>query len=387
MLPWFLRAREYGYRCVVCGTDGSRQMAREADAYYQMPYSDRQGCIAVAEREKVDGVMGGGDMPALTAAYVAKALSLPGNNPEGMERLINKQEFRKLQRELGLPAPDFIYASDSESFLEQISGMTFPIIVKPGQMSSSRGVRVFRTFDRDALTKQFDYCKGISNNNFVCAETYLSLPGRMSLEFNPILCGDRAIWAGDMTNIHSAFNPEVPSGTSWPMDIDAGRKEKAHSDIMRIIKASGMGLGEMDIESVFTENGDFIILEVNPRRCGGGLQEPILHASGIDHIGIQVALAVGDRSVFDEAYKKPEQIEPVSAVFVFSHKECVFNGIEISEELKPYLIRTSLFKPEGSIVGPCGNFRDAVGRLLFHFPSAEVQKRFFCNNEEYINVI
>ena len=61
MLPWFRRARKFEYRCVVCGTDGTKEMAREADAFYNASYFDRQKCIDIARKERVDGVIGGGD--------------------------------------------------------------------------------------------------------------------------------------------------------------------------------------------------------------------------------------------------------------------------------------------------------------------------------------
>lgn len=36
LLPWFRRAKDFGYRCIVCGTDSSKEMARDADVYYEM---------------------------------------------------------------------------------------------------------------------------------------------------------------------------------------------------------------------------------------------------------------------------------------------------------------------------------------------------------------
>ncbi len=388
MLPWFKRAREFGYRCVVCGTDKSKEMARDADAYYDMPYSDRNGCIAIAEREKVDGVIGGGDQSALTAAYVAKALLLPGNDPKGMERMMNKQEFRELQKELGLAHPEFVYASELNSFIEKVRGMTFPIIVKPGQMSSSRGVKVFNSFDHNSLAEHFIYCRGLSYNDVVCAEQYFEILERVVYEFNPFINGDKMIWSGNMIDIHSRYCPEVPSGGSWPMPILPQMRQKAENDILKVLLATNFKFGEVNVESFFTSEGDFVILEVNPRRCGGGVQKYIQYSSGKDYIGMLVSLAVGDSSFFDEQFKKTIcQVNPISAFAVYSNSARVFNDIEVDEELKPYLYETYLCVDKGSTTRACQNYHDKIGTMVFHFPSTDIQKQYIYRMEDFVQVI
>lgn len=387
MLPWFKRAREFGYRSVVCGTDDSKEMAREADAYYVASYSDRQKCIEIARKERVDGVIGGGDQSALTAAYVAKALSLPGNDPEGLERMMNKQKFRQLQKELGLKAPDFVYASELDSFLEQVQKLSFPVIVKPGQMSSSRGVKVFHSFEKNALSEHFILCKGLSYNEVVCAEQYLEIPDGVDYEFVPFVCGERVIWAGDMLNFHSRFCREVPSGGFWPMPIPQDMRQKAENDILMILRATNFKFGEVDVESFFTPDGDFIILEINPRRCGGGMQKYIQYSSDKDYVGMLVSLSAGDPSFFDKQYETAVSTNPISVFFVYSDTERVFNDIYVAEELNPYLSEICFLKEKGSSACACRNFYDALAKAVFHFPSTDIQKKYVYRMEDLVKAI
>lgn len=87
---------------------------------------------------KLDAVLAVDDTGLELAALLSRRLGLPGNQPAAVRRLRDKLAFRELLRANGFNCPPFFHLPDGRYALPPT--LAFPLVVKPRQLSASRGV-------------------------------------------------------------------------------------------------------------------------------------------------------------------------------------------------------------------------------------------------------
>ena len=102
--------------------------------------SESVAAIIRSSGDGLDGVLAVGDRPAEIAASAAAALGLGLSPPEAVRAAGNKLLTRRRMREAGLPSPAFmaVRVDDPVSVIAERVGL--PCVVKPLDMSASRGV-------------------------------------------------------------------------------------------------------------------------------------------------------------------------------------------------------------------------------------------------------
>ena len=99
------------------------------------------GAILEAARERpLSGVLAVGDRPAVLAARVAEALSLPGNPRDAADASRNKKLMRQRFAAAGLAGPWVMTLSANTDVTSLASSLAYPVVVKPLGLSGSRGV-------------------------------------------------------------------------------------------------------------------------------------------------------------------------------------------------------------------------------------------------------
>ncbi len=87
-----------------------------------------------------DGIIGTDDNTVVLASLLSKKLGLPCNPPEAALKTRNKDIARKTLAEHDCPVPDFCVLQLDRPLAAQVKGFPFPAVVKPVNMSASRGV-------------------------------------------------------------------------------------------------------------------------------------------------------------------------------------------------------------------------------------------------------
>lgn len=149
-------AKRMGFYTVLCDylTDNPGQYI--ADKFYLVSTIDKEAVLDVAQKEKVNGVLGYASDPAApTAAYVAERLGLLGNPFESVNTLCNKDEFRSFLQKNGFNAPQSGSYSNFEDAEKDVSRYRLPVIVKPVDSSGSKGVTVLSQWEE--LEKSLEF--------------------------------------------------------------------------------------------------------------------------------------------------------------------------------------------------------------------------------------
>src|SRR5215470_5955202 len=92
------------------------------------------------EPATIDGILAFGDRPAVTAAYVARGLSIPYNHPAAVEACRSKLRMREVFRDAGMRGPWFKSVAVSPVAEPALLGISYPCVLKPMSLSASQGV-------------------------------------------------------------------------------------------------------------------------------------------------------------------------------------------------------------------------------------------------------
>ena len=327
-------AAALGYRTVFCGREDAHVRSL-ADAYHVSDWSDIGELIDIAECEKVDGVIGLTDPAVIPAAKTAQALGLPGNTPESLQKLMSKDRFRALQREVGLFCPNHASFSSFEETYGRLSGFSYPLIIKPVLCSSSVGQTILE--DEADLADAFEKASAKSRDGRVCIEEYIDPGSLCSVEAEAFVVGEDILCEGIRDSWHLEGAKTRPLYDVYPAHLSEIEKEKIRQETAGALRAAGVVLGEYDVEGFFNRDGEFFVVEINARPAGYFNPQHIALSTGVDLTKLLVTTAVGDMWYYEELKGFRCSARNLLSYSVFAEEEGEFDHIYIAPELKARL--------------------------------------------------
>ena len=151
-LPAFLIARRMGLRVLTVDRDPRAPGMELADAAYPLDTGDADSIVALAVREKVDGVIAlCTDQPVKVVARIGATLGLSTLTEEAAAKATHKGLMRDAFARAGVPIPRYRRVNDSSEAKAALAEVGLPAIVKPPASSGSRGIfMITRPADLDA---------------------------------------------------------------------------------------------------------------------------------------------------------------------------------------------------------------------------------------------
>ena len=156
---------------VVLADGNAGALAREfADIFYQIPLFDAEAVKCVAVKEKVDFIITCcADQVLLIVAQVSEMLGLPCYiSHKTAVDVSDKKYMKRIFWENNIPTSRYIELSELD--WDKIHALRYPLVVKPTDAYSSRGVR--KANDDAALSVYFDEAKEISRAGTVIVEEF-----------------------------------------------------------------------------------------------------------------------------------------------------------------------------------------------------------------------
>jgi len=135
-------AHRLGLYVITSGMNENAPGHQFADEYVKADYSDPDAMLRLAKEKKIDYmVTNAHDFGMLSTAYVCEKLGLPGHDSyETTLTIHNKERFKPLAKKLGLHSPVAEMFSKREDALAFLRESNRPMIIKPTDNVSSRGV-------------------------------------------------------------------------------------------------------------------------------------------------------------------------------------------------------------------------------------------------------
>jgi biotin carboxylase len=228
------------------------------------------------------------------AATVSEKLGLPTYiDADTAYKVSKKSSMKKVFKENGIPTSDYVILSEFKK--EDVSHLKFPLIVKPVDSYSSRGVK--RAEDHEELLNAFNAAMQFSREKKVVVEEFnvgreLTVDVYVENGKANILCISELskIPGNDRFVIHRNSNPA---------DVSEAVQKKIECVSGDIAKAFGLSDSPMLIQLI--QNGDDIsVVEFCARTGGGDKFRLIEKVSGFNVVTAVLELTLGNKPHYEK---------------------------------------------------------------------------------------
>jgi biotin carboxylase len=266
-LPIYRFLRRVADRVHVMGGNPADFLARFApEAYVQLDYSRVDEVRAFMEREGITHVVPGcNDVSYLSSARLDDAGRFPGIDSEGVtETINNKEKFRAFAAGAALSVPA-VHSPGSR--------ITSPVIVKPVDAYSGRGVTVLKEPTPETLDAAVKTAVGFAKSGRCVVEDYVD--GQL-YSHSAFLAGGR-ILLDVVVEEHGSANQFAVDTSHLVTDFPAELLHRLRDEITGM--AARLSLVDGLVHTQFIRSGSrFWIVEIT-RRCPGDLYSRLVELS------------------------------------------------------------------------------------------------------------
>ncbi len=281
-----LRAR--GVTTVLADGNNNALAKPYADIFYHIPIFDIEAVRDVAVKEKVDFIITVcADQVLLVVAQVSEMLGLPCYiDYETAQNVSDKLKMKAIFKENEIPTSDFIRLEKFDP--DAVSQLHFPLVVKPVDAYSSKGVRRAETMDQ--LEQFYKEAEEISRSGDVIVEEYcegeeISVDAFVENGKAKILCVSNSEKIKDNGRF-VIFRGRYPVHTSETV------LKKIEVVTQKIADAFGLVNAPLLVQLI--DRGDDISVLEFCARTGGNLKWLLIkYSCGVDVISAAIDLSMG----------------------------------------------------------------------------------------------
>lgn len=341
---------------VLCDGNANALATPYADIFYQIPIFDVEVVKDVALREQVDFLITVcADQVLLVAAQVSEMLGLPCYIDYRTAQLVSdKKMMKRIFWDNGIPTSRYVELEKLDH--EKISHLNYPMVVKPVDAYSSKGVR--KVWNRGELEICFREAAQISRTGGVIVEEFvagdeISVDVYVENGEAKILCVSNSEKISDADRF-IIFRGRYPAAASDKI------MEQIRQVAQRIADAFGLVDSPMLIQMI--NDGEHVSVLEFCARTGGNMKYLLIkRACGFDVIKAVIDLTLG---------QKPhvELLFPESRYIVNDFIYCrpgVFDQLKGFEELREAGILADYYaiRPRGMLVRGINSSSDRIAGI------------------------
>ena len=300
-----------GFQVLLADYNKEPVAKKYADKYYQVSTLDVESIEKIAKEESVDFLITVCTDQALnTVSYVSERLGLPCyiDYKTGLN-VTNKAYMKDVFFNNGIPTADYCILNTLD--FNRLSKLHYPLIVKPVDCNSSKGVK--KVFTVDELKEAFETAATFSRTNNVVVEEYvegqeLSVDVYVEDGHASILCITK------IEKIKSAEKFIIFRGLS-PASISDGINMQIGIVAQKIADAFCIKDSPMLIQLI-SDGKSIKVLEFSARTGGGVKYLQIKRMTGFDVISAVVDLTIGKKPHYS---KKDTGVGYLTNEFIYCH--------------------------------------------------------------------
>ena len=173
-IPMILAAKALGFYVYTSGNRPDDMGHEYADEFQGADFSDNLAMLDLASSLGIDAICAScNDFSALSAAYVAEKLGLPGHDSyEITEILHHKDKFRDFSKVNGINVPFAMGFDSGAEAHNALSEFSYPIIIKPVDLTGGKGVSV--AYSNEEASKALEYAFSASRAKRVVIEDFIN---------------------------------------------------------------------------------------------------------------------------------------------------------------------------------------------------------------------
>jgi biotin carboxylase len=349
------RARCLGLETWVTDWSPSAVARSEADHFEPIDLKDMEATLAFARSAHVHGVFTAADIGVRTAAYVAEQLSLPGHSVWLADQATNKLKMRRQSELSGIACPWYRSVRSAEEGAAAVGDAELPVIVKPIDNCSSRGVRwVGRRSDvAAAVATAFE----ASLAGEALIEQFL-VGAEGSIE--ALVDNGRPIVLGACDKTKSPMPYRYDLELRYPGAYDTPIWQQIDLLVERIVRGFRIQSGILHIEFLVSA-GTVYLIEFAIRGCGSNVVTHLMPAlTGIDVVKVVIRQAFGLTTPVEKSRAKHGVLHFL--MFPPGSVRAV-RGVEAARRV-PGVIEVSIERGPGEEIGEVRDGRSRPGHIL-----------------------
>lgn len=287
-IPLIKAAKELGFYVITTGNRPNELGHSCSDEYICANYSDRESLLKLAVDNNIQVICPScSDISAISSAYVAEALQLPGHDSYETACIIhNKDNFKQFCQDNDVPSPAAACHDNIQSALNTIDFLTYPAIVKPVDMTGGQGVR--KAYNAHEMRQAILDAFSASQAKRVVIEEFIDGTYHGFSAF--IRTGKVVFWYHD--DEYYYFNKYRVAATSTPSSVPWNVLDRLKNEVERIARLLQLVDGLFHIQFIL-KNGSPYIMDVC-RRLPGDLYPLIVeYATGLDYASYMVKFYAG----------------------------------------------------------------------------------------------
>jgi carbamoyl-phosphate synthase large subunit len=259
-----LAIREAGYESIMvnCNPETVSTDYDTADKLYFEPLTV-EDVLSIYAKEKPEGVVVqfGGQTPLNIAGELARAgVRILGTPPDTIDLAEDRDRFRLIMRELGIPQPASGMANSLMDARQIAAEIGYPLMVRPSYVLGGRGMEIIR--DDAMLARYVDAAVSLSPERPILIDKFLD--NAIEAEADAIADGTDAFVPAVMEHIELAGIHSGDSACVIPPVSIAPKHIEIISEYTRKIAVALKVVGLMNIQYAIFENTVYV-LEANPR--------------------------------------------------------------------------------------------------------------------------
>lgn len=314
-----------------------------ADHFVKVDLLDCEAVKQVAIEQKVDFLITVcADQVLITVAKVSEELGLPCYiDYQTAVDVSDKSLMKDIFHKHGIPTSKNVFMSELD--MDKIAHLSYPLVVKPADAYSSKGVR--KVMDEEELRQFFAEAADISRSGLVIVEEYVD-GAEITVDFQ-VVDGVAHLLSASNTEKLNYQDRFVPFRTRYPAAISAETLERIRVIGQKIADAFALKNAPMLVQ-LLTDDKKESVLEFCARNGGGAKFALIKFASGFDSIDGVIRLTMGEPVTVEPV---PPRCKYFTNEFLYAYPG-VFDHLEGFEELKQAGILDEywLFKWKGAVI-------------------------------------
>ncbi|QOR62205.1 ATP-grasp domain-containing protein [Sulfurovum sp. ST-21] len=289
-IPIIQAAQKKDYFVITSGNNPKDLGHQFSDQYCPEDYSNPQKILALAKSLNIDAICASAnDFSALSCAYTAEKLHLPGHDTfETALTIHHKDKFRTFALKHDLTVPKAIHIhKDRNIYTTDIKQLTYPLIVKPIDLSGGKGVTKVESkkYLENAIQKAFS----VSYNDTIVIEEFVNGSNH---GYSTFIKNGKVVFAF-MDDEHYFINPYLVSGASTSLFYTKQIAQKLNDDLKIIASELQLTDGLLHVQFILKGQIPYII-EICRRTPGDLYVKLVKYATEFDMATAIVDFATGN---------------------------------------------------------------------------------------------
>ena len=288
-IPLIQAAKALGFYVITSGNRADDLGHRYSDECRLEDFSDPQAMLKLAQLLRIDAICACcNDFSALSSAYVAEQMSLPGHDPVQIARIVHhKDQYRAFAQQHDIPSPKASGFDSVQSAVAALDDFCFPVIVKPVDLTGGKGITKVSVpaEARQALETAF----AISRAKRVVVEEFLEGSRHGLSSF--VRDGKLVFYFHD--DEYYFKNPYLVSAASAPGSVPPAVVHQLCKTIERFVALLNLITGIVHVQYILDKDSVPVMIEICRRAPGDLYLRLVQHATGIDYAAYIVRAAAG----------------------------------------------------------------------------------------------